>query len=309
MTRPLASEGAVGAHGLWSPAVVLMRNLAFAPKMALLMTLMAFAIAALAFAYYDTQLANIRFSAKERDGVRYLQALYPALDASLALRRDATAEAAGRRDVDRAASQHAFEEAWQRLLAVDQVLGAELKTAAARRAVEDAMRSASVRAGDVSATFLSYSVTPKALIDLATQVCDGSNLTLDPDVDSYYVMDAVCFRLPDMMERVGAMRGAGGGLLAAGQADPAIIFQLTRNEAVTLYHFEAIKSGLAKTIHERPSTQAVMRVDDAYTPIAAYLSGPGRLRGTFMKSSGFSLYHLFMASMGGTCPRAFWGMW
>ncbi len=40
-----------------------------------------------------------------------------------------------------------------------------------------------------------------------------------------------------------------------------------------------------------------------------YLSGPGRLRGTFMKSSGFSAYHLFMASMGGTCPRAFWGMW
>ena len=39
------------------------------------------------------------------------------------------------------------------------------------------------------------------------------------------------------------------------------------------------------------------------------VSGPGRLRGTFMKSSGFSAYHLFMASMGGTCPRAFWGMW
>ena len=40
-----------------------------------------------------------------------------------------------------------------------------------------------------------------------------------------------------------------------------------------------------------------------------HVSGPGRLRGTFMKSSGFSAYHLFMASMGGTCPRAFWGMW
>ena len=43
--------------------------------------------------------------------------------------------------------------------------------------------------------------------------------------------------------------------------------------------------------------------------IKTYVSGPGRLRGTFMKSSGFSAYHLFMASMGGTCPRAFWGMW
>ena len=53
-----------------------------------------------------------------------------------------------------------------------------------------------------------------------------------------------------------------------------------------------------------PRTKAIVAVH-----LYGNLSGPGRLRGTFMKSSGFSLYHLFMASMGGTCPRAFWGMW
>lgn len=31
-----------------------------------------------------------------------------------------------------------------------------------------------------------------------------------------------------------------------------------------------------------------------------YMSGPGRLRGLFMKSSGFPAYHFFMASMGVT---------
>ena len=46
-----------------------------------------------------------------------------------------------------------------------------------------------------------------------------------------------------------------------------------------------------------------------FVVINGQVSGPGRLRGIFMKSSGFSAYHLFMASMGGTCTRAFWGMW
>jgi methyl-accepting chemotaxis protein len=35
-----------------------------------------------------------------------------------------------------------------------------------------------------------------AAADLIAAVSDGSNLTLDPDLDSYYMMDAVAFRLP-----------------------------------------------------------------------------------------------------------------
>ncbi len=58
-----------------------------------------------------------------------------------------------------------------------------------------------------------------------------------------------------------------------------------------------------KRLHDEVVFQA-----DVYR-MRHYVSGPGRLRDTFMESSGSSLYHLFMASMGGTCPRAFWGMW
>ena len=58
------------------------------------------------------------------------------------------------------------------------------------------------------------------------------------------------------------------------------------------------REGELRLLAERPDPHAY-----------GYVSGPGRLRGIFMKSSGFSAYHLFMASMGGTCPRAFWGMW
>jgi hypothetical protein len=52
------------------------------------------------------------------------------------------------------------------------------------------------------------------------QATDGSNLTLDPDIDSYYLMDAVFFRIPDITEAVGQIRGMGNRVLRAGGYEP-----------------------------------------------------------------------------------------
>jgi methyl-accepting chemotaxis protein len=42
----------------------------------------------------------------------------------------------------------------------------------------------------------------KAIYDLKTRVGDKSNLILDPDLDSYYVMDLVLLKVPDLLDRV-----------------------------------------------------------------------------------------------------------
>jgi methyl-accepting chemotaxis protein len=40
---------------------------------------------------------------------------------------------------------------------------------------------------------------------LLTKIADGSNLTLDPDLDSYYVMDVVSTKLPEFVDRLGTL--------------------------------------------------------------------------------------------------------
>jgi hypothetical protein len=40
---------------------------------------------------------------------------------------------------------------------------------------------------------------------LVGKVADGSNLTLDLDLDSYYVMDVVTTKLPELMDRLGTI--------------------------------------------------------------------------------------------------------
>ena len=48
-----------------------------------------------------------------------------------------------------------------------------------------------------------HSTLAAAIKTLITRASDGSNLTLDPDLDSYYVMDAVSFAIPNAMDNLG----------------------------------------------------------------------------------------------------------
>ena len=42
------------------------------------------------------------------------------------------------------------------------------------------------------------------------KIADGSNLTLDPDLDSYYLMDAIANRIPELLSATAGLREAGG---------------------------------------------------------------------------------------------------
>ncbi|MCR5874259.1 hypothetical protein LRS10_08825 [Phenylobacterium sp. J426] len=55
--------------------------------------------------------------------------------------------------------------------------------------------------------------------DLIAAVADGSNLTLDPDLDSFYVMDAVTVRLPTTLKAVRELEAA----YAEGRRDAVVV--------------------------------------------------------------------------------------
>ena len=60
-------------------------------------------------------------------------------------------------------------------------------------------------------------LVPK-LLDVADQVADHYGLNLDPDVDSYQLIQAIYYQLPYLTEELGKMRAKGAGLLATGHA-------------------------------------------------------------------------------------------
>jgi len=52
-----------------------------------------------------------------------------------------------------------------------------------------------------------------AMLSAMVAVADETQLTLDPDIDSYYLMDVVVVKLPNLIERLGQMRARGTGIL------------------------------------------------------------------------------------------------
>jgi hypothetical protein len=127
-----------------------MRNLSFGPKALVIVALFLVSLSVLAFSYYSVQLANVAFSAKERVGVRYLQAAYPVLDAAIALRRDATAMAAGATNTSHDESRRKLDSALQALQAVQAEIGAELNLAEAFAAYATAALDAVMAVGSAS---------------------------------------------------------------------------------------------------------------------------------------------------------------
>lgn len=180
-----ASLDRLNARGIWRPGVVLMHKVGFASKAFMVTVMFLLPIAWLAYAYFSSEREGIAFAQKERDGVRYVQALYPELREAVRL-RDASLKAAPA--VPAAASAA--------LQGLQSELGKELGTGQAWAAVDKARAEFAGAKGVGLQVFTKGNAYVQALTDLFGQVADGSGLTLDPEIDSYYLMDAAVAASP-----------------------------------------------------------------------------------------------------------------
>lgn len=61
-------------------------------------------------------------------------------------------------------------------------------------------------------SFSQHTTLLNNILSLSIHVGDSSNLILDPDIDSFYLMDLQVLTLPKLMEKVGELRGYSAGL-------------------------------------------------------------------------------------------------
>jgi methyl-accepting chemotaxis protein len=134
----------------------------------------------LGYLYVSQSLSVIGFAQTERDGTRYLMGVWPTFAGAATGRNGGS-------------------------FAPDSVLDQQFNTGAQARAFQAATSPAArVQAG----------------FDLIDAIADGSNLTLDPDLDSYYVQDAATIQMPALVKSATELRSAvntdeGTGMAAA----------------------------------------------------------------------------------------------
>ncbi|MBL8672443.1 MAG: HAMP domain-containing protein [Alphaproteobacteria bacterium] len=160
-------------------------------------------IAFLLWSYIDTKSEFIAFAQKELQGSAYVASIR---DAQVELHRLA-----------RGGSRSQLDAALDRMAASERLHGKAMGSRDEAAAV--AAAAARVRSGAAQAQPEAAEALRAALRALLSKVGDESNLILDPDLDSYYVMDIVVLRLPDLLDRLQSLQVT-VARAAAGQQSP-----------------------------------------------------------------------------------------
>ena len=255
-------------HGAWAPGIRLFRRVGFRAKALIISAVFAVPIAALSWSYYGDKAAAIGFSAKERLGIEYGNALRPVQDL-LQQQRQAVLRGGTEGKAPAAPDTAALETALAKAAEVETKLGEELGTAKAFAAFKTALGAPAPAAGD--AAYAAHSARAQALLDLLGVATDGSNLTLDPDIDTYYLMDAAYFRLPPMAEAAAQLRDRGSALLAAGSATPAQLRSVVEQAAVLSAHVAGLQAGITKANDYNGSVRAAVQETQALAEVQAFL--------------------------------------
>ena len=195
---------------VFTPAVKLLNRLTYPRKFGLIGFLFALPFGLVTFFLVDELNERIAFSVNEQLGNEYLRPVqrfasdlrdhrgltWPGPDQPGTSTKLQQVENQLRRDI-------------QDIDAVDRKLGARLQTTKLWTEIKDQWESPP---GGVETE---SPVDPEnrhtsliiKLLALISQAGDQSNLTLDPDLDSYYLMDLTVNRLPLMTEQIGQLRG------------------------------------------------------------------------------------------------------
>lgn len=193
-----------------SPGRHLLGNLRFGKKFVLVGIVFLIPIAFLLFAAYQQLESDIQFAEKERAG---LQLVVPARNFEQAAqihRGRSQMVIAGKKEAipALAEAQKAADTAIEKWMAANVGEAAELHTAAAISDIKSKWESAKGKAtsGTPEESLRLHTEAIEATLDYIGLVSDSSNLTLDPDLDSFYVMDAITARTPSIAETAGKLR-------------------------------------------------------------------------------------------------------
>src|SRR5262245_17475970 len=244
---------------LLGPGVGLMNRLRYPQKFLLISCLFALPLVLLSYLWLD-QIANrLSFTQRERAGLKYvvaLRLLLEPLQRTQALSILPPADRpVGTLEIERGRIAVAVEAVDR----VDRRLGPVLDTADFWPPLRSRLADASTPPGPLVADTLR----------LLAHVGDSSNLILDTELDSYYLMDAVVTRLPDLADQLRAVGVAMIEASASGSTGPVLHGQAVAARTRAAADREALERGHAVAFKVDPELRSALEARAASALAAA----------------------------------------
>ena len=254
-----------------------MRKLRFASKSMLISLMFLAPIGLLGYFYSVSQIDQVNFNLKERSGAQALIQFKPVLDGVIRIRNTTRASLGGLEWSARFDS--AKTQVDQSISAFEKYLnesGDPLELQPEFTKLKDAWTVAAQTKGGVDASGRTvFGGVTASIVNMLILIGDNSNLVLDPDLDSFYLMNTLVLVTPTLMEEVGQLWGwstyasaltkVGGKELSAKDSRRYGVWAANVENAL-----KTSRSYLARAIAANPSLKT--RIDlAALDDVAAYL--------------------------------------
>ena len=139
---------------------------------------------------------------------------------------------------------------------LDGALHVGAKWAALRAAIRDLI--ATPRGTAPADSFVQHTQAIERTIALISDIGDASKLTLDPDLDSYYLMNIVVFQGPELTEFLAQARGIGTAISAAGTGSTAQFERLNELSVLARFLQKRVDESVAKAVSANPALETTV---------------------------------------------------
>ena len=176
----------------------MLKNLKIWQRLALVGALFIAVVIGLLWLLVKAKNKDIDFAKLEKSGTTYVKPLRGVLELTT---QRALAVSATRGDG--AGLTAKIDQQFKQLDETDKVVGDELATVEGSKSLADKWQALKGKnALKPEESIAAHAEFAGAIISQIAIASDNSNLTLDPDIDSYYVMDAAIFKLPDLQDKL-----------------------------------------------------------------------------------------------------------
>jgi PAS domain S-box-containing protein len=235
-------------HTFFSPALALMNRLAYPRKFAIISLVFALPLVLVMYLLISEINERIDFAQQELDGLAYLRPLRQLFEhvpqAKLLARSYAQGEIVMRPELIR--KQAAIEADMAHLASAEQRLGPHLRTTGKFTVLQEnwaflRQQTLHLTASDNAHLYTQLLMDIQALL---LHVGDTSNLILDPDIDTYYLMDSILLKLPEGQGLMARMRFLGADLVARQSLSTEAHAQLLMLTGLLQSNLQATQKGL-----------------------------------------------------------------
>jgi methyl-accepting chemotaxis protein len=260
-------------HGWLSPGVRLFRRIGFRAKASWVALAFVLPLAMLLQFVWAGASEQIEFARSERTGLTYVRPVLDLLNVAQSRRRAATANAADLGELQDKVKA-AFEQVRSRQTELGQAYGLG-KRFEALDAAHAALLSAPT-AATPDATFDAHSRFIASMIELVRDVADSSQLVLDPDLDTFHMMEMSVLLGAVQQENLARLRGLGNLILKTREIPASRRDRVLEWKSLAGYIDDNVENAYQRGIAFDPEVASLFDMKGTDAAAAAFLAAIDR---------------------------------